>query len=242
VRVAVICFILGVIILPHMVWRLFNHRSPFAQFFLRASGWTAGARVTITGCPVRQNVLYIANHLSWLDILILSGETGTAFVAKADMESWPVFGWLADQHDTVYVKRENALEAKHQAAALQAALVAGRPITLFPEGTTASGDELLPFRSSLLAAVVPAPEGLSIQPIAIDYGSLAKSIAWTDRESVGKNALRIMSRSATIPVTLHFLDPLDHADFDDRKAITAHSRDRIAAALGFTDRNEDRLF
>ncbi len=241
-RVTLIILLLFIIIIPHLLWRMFNARSPFATWFLRGSGWISGARVTVTGTPSKRDRLYIANHLSWLDILVLSGRTGSAFVAKADMESWPVFGWMANQNNTVYVKRSQALDAQNQATSLQKALLTGQPVTLFPEGTTAGGRELLPFRSSLIAAVVPAPEGISIQPVALDYGDLADKIAWTDEESVGKNALRIMGKFSRIPVTLHFLAPLDHADFGDRKAIAAHSRAEIAAALGGVGLNETRLF
>ncbi len=241
-RVALIVSLLLIIIVPHLLWRVFNIRSPFATWFLRGSGWVAGARVTVLGTPSKEDRLYIANHLSWLDILILSGRTGTAFVAKSDMENWPVFGWMANQNNTVYVKRGQVLDAHNQATSLQTALLTGQPVTLFPEGTTAGGRELLPFRSSLIAAVVPAPEGISIQPVAIDYGHLAGEIAWTDDESVGKNALRVMGKFSRIPVTLHFLAPLDHADFGDRKAIAAHSRAEIAAALGGVGLNDTRLF
>jgi lyso-ornithine lipid O-acyltransferase len=231
-RVALIVLILLIIVLPHLLWRLFNRQSPFATLFLRWSGWAAGANVRTTGTPITRNVLYIANHLSWLDILALSGRTGTAFVAKADM----------DQNNTVYVKRDSRATAHAQATSLQDALLAGQPVTLFPEGTTVGGSQLLPFRSSLIAAVVPAPEGVSIQPVAIDYGGLADEIAWVEEESVGHNALRIMSRKGGLPITLHFLKPLDHADFADRKAIAAHSRAEIAEALGDVGLIEDRLF
>jgi lyso-ornithine lipid O-acyltransferase len=222
-----------IIIIPHLLWRLFSKRSPFAIWFLHGAGWAAGARVTVKGTPIRHKALYIANHVSWMDILVLAGKSGTAFVAKADMESWPVLGWLATQNNTVYVKREDPRDVKNQANDLQKALLSAQPVTLFPEGTTANGLELLPFRSSLIAAVVPAPEAISIQPVAIDYGDQAGSIAWTDAESVGNNALRIMGQRWRIPITLHFLAPLSHADFADRKAIALHSRAEIAAALGF---------
>jgi lyso-ornithine lipid O-acyltransferase len=241
-RVALIALIFLAVILPHLIWRLFNRQSPFAIWFLRWSGWAAGARVRTTGTPITRNVLFIANHLSWMDILVLAGRTGTAFVAKADMESWPVLGWMANQNNTVYVKRDNRATAHAQASSLQDALLTGQPVTLFPEGTTAAGSELLPFRSSLIAAVVPAPEGISIQPVAIDYGPIADEIAWTTDESVGKNALRLMSRKERLVVTLHFLKPLDHADFGDRKAIAAHSRAEIAEALGQVKLREERLF
>ncbi len=231
-RVALLVGILLIVIIPHVIWRIFNKQSPFAILFLRWAGAAAGAQVRITGVPIKRDVLFIANHLSWLDILIMAGRTGTAFVAKADMESWPLLGWMADQNNTVYVNRDSRATAHHQATSLQMALLTGQPVTLFPEGTTIGGRGLLPFRSSLIAAVVPAPEGISIQPVAIDYGDLADEVAWTDEESVGVNALRLMSRKGRLPVTLHFLKPLDHADFADRKAIAAHSRAEIAEALG----------
>ena len=183
------------------------------------------------GTPVKRDVLYIANHVSWLDILTLSGHTGCAFVAKADMIDWPILGWMASLNNSVYVARDNRLDVGAQKVAIQTALLTSQPIALFPEGTTANGRELLPFRSSLLATVAPPPSGITIQPVAIDYGAIAPDIAWTDDESVGVNALRIMGRKDRLDVTLHFLEPLDHADFADRKAMAKHSRDEIAAAL-----------
>ncbi len=187
--------------------------------------------MTVHGQAVKQDVLYIANHVSWLDILTLAGHTGCAFVAKADMIDWPVLGWMASLNNSVYIARDNRLDVGAQKIAIETALLTGQPIALFPEGTTANGRELLPFRSSLLATVAPPPSGITIQPVAIDYGSIAPEIAWTDDESVGVNALRIMGRAKPLDVALHFLPPLDHADFADRKAMAAHSRDQIAAAL-----------
>ncbi len=241
-RVSGMALALLLIFVPHAIWRLFNRRSPFAKMFLALAGRAAGAKITVRGLPVKSHVLYIANHVSWIDILVLGGKTGCAFVAKADMAPWPLLGWLATSNNSVYVERENRRGAAGQANALQLALATGQPIALFPEGTTAGGHELLPFRSSLIAAVVPPPEGIIIQPVAIDYGERAEEIAWIDAESVGKNALRIMSEPSRIPITLHFLKPLDHSDFGDRKAIAAHSRAEIAEALGQVALREDRLF
>ncbi len=215
----------------HQIARWVGIRSPLAKLFLRLSGRTAGASVTIKGTAVTRDVLYIANHVSWLDILVLSGRTGCAFVAKADMAPWPVLGWMATLNNSVYVERDSRLSAGQQATAVQEALKTHQPITLFPEGTTGNGRELLTFRSSLIAAVTPPPEGITIQPVAFDYGPDSPTIAWTDDESVGKNALRIMARRDRVPITLHFLEPLNHTDFADRKAIAAHSRAEIEAAL-----------
>ena len=128
------------------LWRLFNIASPWPRLFLRGSGWIAGMRVELRGERLLSNVLYIGNHVSWLDILVLAGRTGSAFVAKADMAPWPVIGWMATLNNSVYVQREARLDVGAQAAALGAALASGQPLTLFPEGTTGDGRTLLPFR------------------------------------------------------------------------------------------------
>ncbi len=215
----------------HGLWRLVRAQSPWPRLFLRGGAWLAGMRVTFRGDRQLHNVLYIANHVSWLDILVLAGRSGTAFVAKADMESWPVLGWLASLNNSIYVRREARLDVASQAAAMTEALQSGQPLALFPEGTTGDGLSLLPFRSSLVATVSPPPAGVAIQPLAIDYGHAAPEIAWTGDEGVGANALRVLSRPGVTPVVLHFLEPLDHADFPHRKAITAHSQQAIARAL-----------
>jgi lyso-ornithine lipid O-acyltransferase len=232
-RVLLIALGLAVMILPHIIVRRFTYFSPFSRLFLRYAAWVAGVDIHLTGGDQRRlrNVLYIANHVSWLDIFVLSGRTGCAFVAKADMAPWPVIGWLATMNNSVYVQRDNRLDVGSQRDAIQAALLTQQAIALFPEGTTANGIALLPFRSSLVAAVAPPPEGISIQPVAIDYGAVAPEIAWIGDESIGANALRILGRKGRFSVTLRFLAPLEHADFANRKAIAAHSQAEIEAAL-----------
>lgn len=232
VRIAAIVAALLVFVPIHMLWRVFDRRSPIAGMFLFVVGWIAGADVEMVGKPIRRKVLYIANHISWLDILVLAGQTRCAFVAKADMKPWPLIGWLTTSNNTVYVEREARHTAHHQANALQTALLSGQPVTLFPEGTTHDGSALLTFRSSLIAAVTPAPDDISIQPVALDYGHIVGEIAWVGEESFGANALRVLSRPGRFRVRVLFLAPLSHDDFADRKAIAAHSRAEIAAALG----------
>ena len=95
--------------------------------------------------------MLISNHVSWLDILILGGSTGTAFVSKDNL-GHGVIHWLADQNATLYVSREDRRGSQDQAVAIAARAERDQPITFFPEGTTGPGDELLPFRSSLLEA------------------------------------------------------------------------------------------
>lgn len=231
-RISLIVISFAIMLPLHGLWRLFGMRSPWPRHFTRVSRKISGVRVAVVGEPRRRDVLFVANHVSWIDILLLAGETGSAFVAKADMAPWPVLGWMATLNNSVYVARDQRLDVGAQASAMKAALETRQPLTLFPEGTTADGRGLLPFRSSLLAAVAPPPHGIAIQPVAIDYGQEAPEIAWVEDESVGVNALRLMARRRPIMVTLHFMEPVDVDLLDDRKAITAHARDVIAARLG----------
>jgi 1-acyl-sn-glycerol-3-phosphate acyltransferase len=231
-RVVLIALALLLCLPGHGLWRLLRLRSPWPRLFLFLAGKAAGADVQVSGTAVTRDVLYIANHLSWLDVLVLAGHTGCAFVARADMAPWPLLGWMATINNSVYVQREKRMDVNAQAVAIRAALATRQPLTLFPEGTTGGGHALLPFRSSLIAAVVPPPRNITIQPVAIDYGRDASTIAWTDAESVGVNALRVMGRKGRIQTILHFLEPLPHSDFTDRKAMSAHSRAQIAQKLG----------
>ncbi len=230
-RLAGIILLLLACVPLHMAWRFLGRHSPWPRRFLAGAGWCAGARVQRVGTPIAAPCLYIANHLSWIDVLILAGATDSAFVAKAEMEHWPLLGWMADLNDTVYVSREARLEAHKQAVRVQNALKSSKPLTLFPEGTTTDGRAMKLFRSSLLAAVSPPPEGVAVQPVAIDYGADGVFVGWTMDESVGQNALRILARPGPIRVTLHFLEPLADAVTHDRKRMAQISQERIGATL-----------
>jgi 1-acyl-sn-glycerol-3-phosphate acyltransferase len=207
-------------------------RSPWPRRFLWWVGRAAGMRARSIGTPLPSHVLFLANHLSWLDIMILAGETGTAFVSRDDVARWPVIGWLAGLNDTVYVDRSNRRAVSGQADAVRVALAGGRPVALFPEGTTDGGTSVLPFRASLLAALFPPLPGVKVQPVAIDYGAPGEEIAWTGSETAARNLRKVLSRPGTADVTLRFLDPIDPAAWGDRKALAGEARRRIVEALG----------
>jgi 1-acyl-sn-glycerol-3-phosphate acyltransferase len=184
---------------------------------------------------LRDHVLFAANHVSWLDILALGGATGAVFVSRDDVEKWPVVGWLAGLNATIYVARQARREVHGQADRLRAALREGRAVALFPEGTTAGGDALLPFRPSLFASLFPPIPGVRVQPVAIDYGGLAEEIAWVGEEPAGANAGRLLRRRGTIPVTLRFLEPVEPQSAGDRKKLAAYGRAEVVAALAASE-------
>jgi 1-acyl-sn-glycerol-3-phosphate acyltransferase len=215
----------------HYLWRLFRLGSPWPRIFLGWAAKCAGARVTRIGTPLRRDVFYISNHVSWIDILSIAGASGTAFVAKSELQKAPVVGWLASLNRTIYVAREDRLGVADQINRLKDALADNWSVTVFPEGTTTDGRSLLPFKSALLKVLEPPPPGVLIQPVMLDYGEVGYDIGWLGDESGLNNALRVLARKGTIPLGIHFLEPFHPRDFPGRKAIAAESQRRIREAL-----------
>ncbi len=215
----------------HYLWRLLHIGSPWPKIFLAIASRLAGARVTRIGVPLRRDVFYIANHLSWIDILAIAGQSGTAFVAKEELRDAPVVGWLAQLNRTVFVKRENRMGVAEQINALRLALEDNWSVTVFPEGTTTDGLSLLPFKTSMLRVLEPPPPGVMVQPVLLEYGEVAEEVGWIGVESGVDNAKRLLSRRGSFRLKVHFLEPFQPRDFPGRKAIAAESRRRIEEAL-----------
>lgn len=213
----------------HGLTRLLGRRSLWPKRFLALAGRACGARVTLVGTPLPRDVLFAANHLSWLDILLIGGATGASFVSKAEVANWPVLGTLARLGGTLFVKRERRGEAGRQADALAAALRAGRPVALFAEGRTGNGVELMPFKPTLFAAVA-GQAGLAVQPLRIDYGAETRAMAWPEDEPAGANALRVLGMKGRRQAVLHFLDPIPTDKVPDRKALAAQAHAAVDAA------------
>jgi 1-acyl-sn-glycerol-3-phosphate acyltransferase len=226
----------------HYLWRLFGARSIWPQVFLAYVSGCAGMRVRVEGMPLKSKVLFAANHVSWLDILAIGGVAPAIFVARDDVERWPMVGWLAGINDTLYVARHARSEVLGQADQLRRALEAGRAVALFAEGTTDGGAEVLPFRPSLFASLYPPLDGVKVQPVAVDYGDASQQVAWVGSESTGANAKKVMSRPGTFQATVRFLDPIDPHDAGDRKILAARSRDAVVAALPASGRGRDPLY
>ncbi|HET8534712.1 MAG TPA: 1-acyl-sn-glycerol-3-phosphate acyltransferase [Sphingomicrobium sp.] len=232
-RIAALILLFVICVPIHLATKLMFGWSDWPRRFLAASAWICGARVRITGKRIAPHTLLICNHTSWLDIPTLGGATGCAFVSKAEL-GHPLVHWMAEQDDTIYVRRNDRRGAGDQARAIAEKLRDPQPLALFPEGTTGPGTHLLPFRSTLFDAVAPAPPRVQVRPVAIDYGDAAPDFGWY--EEPGKdNVLRILGRARSVPVTIRILDPLEPAS--DRKALAQTSREAIEAALASSRRS-----
>jgi 1-acyl-sn-glycerol-3-phosphate acyltransferase len=231
IRVLALIGLLIIFVPLHYLYRIVRYGSPFPMLFLRFAGRVSGARVTKIGTPLRRDVFFIANHVSWLDILTLAGASGTAFVAKAELAEVPVIGWLCSLNRTVHVKRENRLGVAEQINALREALEDNWSVTIFPEGTTTDGQSLLPFKTSMLSVLEPPPKDVLVQPVLIDYGPVGEELGWIGEETGINNAKRVLGRRGTFELKLHFLEPFSPEEFRGRKAIGARARAAIEAAL-----------
>lgn len=230
-RALLLVLALIVLVPLHYLYRLLAYGSPFPMYFLRFAAWVAGARVKVVGTPLKRDVFFIANHISWLDILALAGASGTAFVSKAELADVPVVGWLASLNRTVFVKRENRMGVAAQINDLREALSDNWSVTVFPEGTVTDGQSLLPFKTSMLRVLEPPPADVLVQPVMLFYGEIAEWIGWVGDESGLDNAKRVLARAGSFPLELHFLEPFSPEDHHGRKAIAAEARSRIEEAL-----------
>ena len=228
-RLAALLITLATLLILHGLWRLLRLPSPWPRVFLGSFGRIAGARARVAGTPLTRNVVFLANHLSWIDIPVLAGATGTTFVAKAELDDVPVIGFLCRLNHTLFVRRGDRMNIADQIADIARALSTGWAVTIFPEGTTGDGRTLLPFKAALLAVLEPPPPGLMVQPVHLDYGAATPELAWVGDETGQSHATRVFRRRGTFPVNLHFLEPFDPSAFPGRKAIAAEARRRIEA-------------
>lgn len=155
--------------LAHVLRGLWTVRTQFgrlspAQSDVLVAAWSRqlltimGVELVVVGQPARQGpLLVVANHSSWLDILVLNAAQPSRFVSKADVRHWPVLGALVAGAGTLFIERENRRDAMRVVHHMAERLAAGEVLTVFPEGTTGDGQHLLPFHANLLQAAISAP-------------------------------------------------------------------------------------
>lgn len=220
---------------PHQLWRLASRHSPWPRIFLGSIAWLAGVDVRVVGSPKAKGAFLLANHVSWIDITAIAGVTGSSFVAHEGLAAHPLLRWLCRMNDTVFVARHDRASVARQITQVREAIRDTGALTIFPEGTTGDGKAILPFKSSLLSAIDPVPDGIAVQPVWLDYGPDATEIAWAGDEHGVDNVLRILARARPITVTIHFLPPLAGAELANRKTIAVAARTAIERARSNMD-------
>ncbi len=187
-----------------------------------------GIRIEVCGEPCSGSTLFIANHISYLDIPATGSVLSASFVAKKEVAGWPVFGALAQLQQTAFIDR-NPKTARHGINSVAAMLERGKSIILFAEGTSTDGRQVLPFKSSLLSTVLHENGGsrnVRIQPLTICLLNAATQeeidrYAWYKPETELAPHLWEFAKGHGATIRLIFHEPLDPSWFSDRKALAA---------------------
>jgi 1-acyl-sn-glycerol-3-phosphate acyltransferase len=128
-----------------------------------------GVRLQVLGQEPAGALLVVANHMSWLDIIVMNAACPSRFVSKSDVKQWPVVGRLVEASGTLFIERDNRRDALRVVHHMAECLRAGERLAVFPEGTTSDGQQVLPFHANLLQAAV-ATEA-AVCPVGLRYAS-----------------------------------------------------------------------
>nr|WP_253913151.1 lysophospholipid acyltransferase family protein [Pseudoruegeria sp. HB172150] len=197
------------------------------HIFSRLVFLTLGLRHRAEGPRLVGPGVIVTNHASWLDILVLNAVTPVTFVSKAEVARWPGIGFLARIAGTIFITRDARHAGQHRDL-LECYLRAGHRLAFFPEGTSTDGIRVLPFKSTLFAALfMPDLPALSVQPATILYrapeGEDGRFYGWWGDMDFGVHALKLLAQRLQGEVRVILHPPVKVADFADRKALAAAS-------------------
>jgi 1-acyl-sn-glycerol-3-phosphate acyltransferase len=177
------------------------------------------------------SVLFVANHVSWMDILVINACRRVRFVAKAEVRQWPLVGWMAARTGTLFLKRTSPRELARVTKSVTTFLRRGHCIALFPEGTTTDGTSVQAFHSRLFESAIAA-EAL-VWPVAITYtrpdGSLDPDIAFVGTQSLVSSLVNVLVRPTT-QAQVSFSTPVNSST-GDRRELTAWCQQAIEQSL-----------
>jgi 1-acyl-sn-glycerol-3-phosphate acyltransferase len=202
----------------------------------RLAGWwhrqllaILGIRVRRHGRPVAAAHLSVANHISWLDIPVINAGEPVRFVAKSEIRSWPLAGWLATASGSFYLRRGKG-DGPRLTERLTTYLRAGGNVALFPEGTTTPGVGVLRFHARMFGPAIDAR--CAVQPIALRYRKTAdgRDIApFVGDDDLLRHLLRVL-REPGIDVDVTYCAPIQ-ALGRERAELAAATQAAIEQAL-----------
>ncbi|MFV3074756.1 lysophospholipid acyltransferase family protein [Niveispirillum fermenti] len=227
-----------------LLLRLSPHRAAaaFPRFYHRICCRIMGLQVEVKGTPATDRpVLFIANHSSYLDIPVLGSILPASFIAKVDVDGWPVFGLLARLQRTVFVDRTARHKADEQRDTIQGRLLAGDHLILFPEGTSSDGNRTLPFKTALFAVASTRIQDrpLTVQPVSVTATHLdgiplghawRQLYAWYGDMELPPHLWRMM-RAGRLRILVEFHPPQSLDSVGSRKALADICWKSVAAGV-----------
>jgi 1-acyl-sn-glycerol-3-phosphate acyltransferase len=178
-----------------------------------------------------RNLIIAANHVSWLDIFVISAAQPARFIAKAEIRDWPIAGWLCEKSGTIFIRRTRRGDTARINETMHQVLAEGATIGFFPEGTTTAGNRLLKFHTSLFEPAVA--NAATIAPAAIGYrlsdGESTIAAAFIDELSFAESVAKIIS-TKTMIAAITFAPQID-ASAMTRRELALNSEVAIARIL-----------
>ena len=214
-------------------------RTAWMRRLARSFLWALGVESSYVGEPPSRGVL-VSNHVSYLDILVHASRMPLVFISKAEVAKWPIFGPLTQWAGTLYIRRELRSDVLLVAERMPAVLDAGLVLAFFPEGTSSSGQGVLPFRASLLAPIVE--KGWQVTPAFLRYeleagdGLVEEEVAYYKPETVlGPHLFNLLGKRR-VRATMTYGSP--QAPGSDRKALATRLREEVCALGGIAEEPE----
>jgi len=221
------------IILPPLYgrhWFSTKRGKKITQWWFKRTINILGLTIIQKGVPYKSTSLIVANHISFLDIIVIASSSPVTFLAKSTLRYWPVIGFIADRIGTIFIQRNNNRMVYGLTKSLTKALKQKKSIALFPEGTTTSGQIVKKFHSSLFQSTINA--GKPVQPIALYYqrnGKLDVTAAYIDNDIFIINLVKIMAEKKT-EVQITFCDLIDGRNLS-RVELATTSHNLISKAI-----------
>ncbi|MGC4009162.1 MAG: lysophospholipid acyltransferase family protein [Pseudomonas sp.] len=213
--------------------RLPGDRMPLRQrltrwFLARLSG-ALPFELQVHGELPGQPMLWVSNHVSWVDIPLLGGLLPLTFLSKAEVRQWPVAGWLAEKAGTLFIRRGSG-DSRMINAQLATHLLRGRSLLVFPEGTTTDGQGLRTFHGRLMASAIEA--GVPVQPVALRYrrnGEACELAPFIGDDDLVSHLKRLFAHDRGV-VEIHLLPALSSAH-QDRNLLARQAHAAIHAVV-----------
>jgi 1-acyl-sn-glycerol-3-phosphate acyltransferase len=178
-----------------------------------------------------KSTMFVGNHISWTDIHAMNSIIPVRFIAKIEIQSWPIFGYLVSKSGTLFINRSIRKDAARIVDMTSNSLLDGDNVCLFPEGTTTDGTHTLPFKSSIVQAAINAKA--HIWPVAIHYPLPNRKpntlIAFAGETNMIESMAQILHMKNPV-VELHFLAPIS-CELQNRQSATQAAYEAITAKL-----------
>ena len=197
--------------------------------------------IDVTGRPVDEPALWVANHISWLDIPLLGSLGPVGFLSKAEIRQWPVIGWLAASTGTLFIERGGRNASQTAARYIAEHIEQGHSILVFPEGKTTRGVTVERFHARLFAPAID--RGLTVQPAAVRYfhadGSIHETLPFVDRQPFLSNLWTVLGEKRVV-ARVAFPAAVSGRDFAERRPLAEHVHAEVLRAFEAMGESSER--